>query len=62
MIQQNLVSETKEYKDYALKFVGIFAKNRAEWVIIDFASILYGFTAVPFYETLGDSYFFLFVS
>ena len=29
------------------------AKNREEWLILDIASVLYGFTTVPFYDTLA---------
>ena len=43
----------KEYKDYALKFVGIFSKNCEEYVIVDMACALYGIVTVPIYDTLG---------
>lgn len=33
--------------------VGIFAKNRKEWMILDISNMLYGFTMIPFYDTLG---------
>ena len=36
-----------------LKAVGIFSKTRMEWVIGDYAAILYGITTVPLYDTLG---------
>jgi long-chain acyl-CoA synthetase len=35
------------------RFFGIYAKNRAEWVISDIASALYGLTPIPLYDTLG---------
>lgn len=34
--------------------MGIFAKNRVEWLLVDIANVLYGFTLVPFYDTLGN--------
>lgn len=37
-----------------LNFVGIFAKNRLEWSIVDLAGILYKIVTVPIYDTLGD--------
>lgn len=37
-----------------LKFLGIWAKNREEWVFTDMACALYGFTSVPIYDTLGE--------
>jgi len=33
--------------------VGIFAKNRKEWMILDISNMLYGCTMIPFYDTLG---------
>lgn len=34
-------------------FVGIYAKNRVEWLITDMACSLFGLTSVPLYDTLG---------
>ncbi|CAF0704324.1 unnamed protein product [Brachionus calyciflorus] len=34
-------------------FVGIFAKNRPEWVLTDLACASYSFISVPLYETFG---------
>ena len=36
-----------------LRFVGIFSKNREEWVVTDFACMISGITSVPLYDTLG---------
>lgn len=36
-----------------MKLIGVFGKNRREWMILDIANILYGYTMVPFYDTLG---------
>lgn len=36
-----------------LKIIGIFAKNSANWMIIDLACILSGMTSVTLYDTLG---------
>lgn len=33
--------------------IGIFAKNREEWFLLDYANMLYGFTMIPLYDTLG---------
>lgn len=33
--------------------VGIYAKNREEWLQTDYASVLYGFCLIPLYDTLG---------
>ena len=34
--------------------MGIFARNRPEWTILDVACILYGYCTIPIYDTLGD--------
>ena len=36
-----------------LELVGVFSKNREEWVILDLANGLYNKVMVPIYETLG---------
>lgn len=36
-----------------MRFVGIYAKNRIEWLETDFACSLFGLTSVPLYDTLG---------
>jgi len=33
--------------------VGIFAKNREEWMLLEYANFLYGNTMIPLYDTLG---------
>jgi len=48
----NLAPELKEYNDIFLKPIGISAKNREEWIIFDAANCLYGFTSIPFYESI----------
>lgn len=35
------------------KFMGIFAKNREEWVIADLACMRASVTIVPFFDSLG---------
>ena len=34
--------------------MGIFARNRPKWTILDVACILYGYCTIPIYDTLGD--------
>jgi len=38
---------------HGMKLVGIFSKNRYEWIVADMACMLYGMTIVPLYDTLG---------
>ena len=34
-------------------FMGVYAKNRPEWVLTDLAAATLGGTTVAFYDTLG---------
>lgn len=36
-----------------MKMIGIYSKNRFEWLITDWALIHYGLVSVPLYDTLG---------
>ena len=36
--------------------IGLYAKNREEWVVTDIASILAGFASVTLYDTLGKEF------
>lgn len=36
-----------------MRFMGLYFKNRPEWVVSDIACALSGITSVPFYGTLG---------
>ncbi|OEH75451.1 long-chain fatty acid synthase-related protein [Cyclospora cayetanensis] len=38
----------------SLRCIGIFAKNREEWIITEHACNAFGITAVPLYDTLGS--------
>ena len=40
-------------KQQNMKLIGIFSKNRYEWIVADIACMLYGLTIVPLYDTLG---------
>ena len=35
------------------RFLGLYSKNREEWVTTDIACMLNGVTSVPLYDTLG---------
>jgi long-chain acyl-CoA synthetase len=43
-----------QYKDYKLRFVGIHSKNTTHWILLDIANMLYGYTTVALYDTLGE--------
>jgi long-chain acyl-CoA synthetase len=36
-----------------MRLVGIYARNRYEWFVTDWACIQFGLTSVPLYDTLG---------
>lgn len=45
--------EQPDGKQLTLRCIGIFARNREEWIITEHASNAYGVTVVPLYDTLG---------
>lgn len=53
LINKKLTPVHSEWKDYKLKFVGVFGPNREEWVIIDVCNAMYGNTAIPLYDSHG---------
>ena len=53
LLTLKLVPPVKEYKDYELHMLGVYSKNRVEYMIADIACMLYGLTSVPIYDTLG---------
>jgi long-chain acyl-CoA synthetase len=40
-------------KTKGMRFVGIYAKNRLEWLYTDLACNIFGITSIPLYDTLG---------
>ncbi len=36
-----------------MKMIGIYAKNRYEWLLADIACLMFGLVSVPLYDTLG---------
>ena len=56
IINLNLTANVNEYQNLQLKLFGIFAKNREEWLLLDFTSIMYGMQIIPFYDALGISF------
>jgi long-chain acyl-CoA synthetase len=47
-----LTPDTEE-DGMTFQFMGIYAKNREEWVIVDIANIMNSVTTIAFYDTLG---------
>ncbi|CAD8136283.1 unnamed protein product [Paramecium octaurelia] len=49
----NLIPNPVMYEGQELRMIGIFSKNREEWLLLDIANTLYGNTMIPLYDTLG---------
>jgi long-chain acyl-CoA synthetase len=54
LITLGLTHEIESQRDGKFKFLGIYAKNREEWIVSDLAAHLNSATVVTFYDTLGD--------
>ena len=48
-----ILNHKLSWKEGGMELVGIFAKNRYEWMLTDMACCLFGLTLVPLYLTLG---------
>lgn len=51
----NLCPEIQTKSNGLQKFLGIYSKNKEEWLISDMGSHLNSIAVVPIYDTLGDS-------
>ena len=47
-MMEDVVAESQKWN-----FMGIYGKNRPEWVLTDLASATLGGTTIAFYDTLG---------
>jgi long-chain acyl-CoA synthetase len=52
MQRMNLVTET-EGDDHKWKFVGVWSKNRAEWLMCHIANMYYNQTTIGFFDSMG---------
>lgn len=46
-----------EFHDLEMDCVGIFSKNREEWILTDLACMINGIVSIPFFETVSPSAF-----
>ena len=37
-----------------MDMLGVFSKNREEWLLLEYSDFLFNFTLVPLYDTLGE--------
>jgi len=54
-IQEYNLCPDVDTDDGKFKFIGIYSKNREEWIVTDLAAHLNSVTVVTFYDTLGES-------
>ena len=54
ILELNLCGWKEEYKDYKLRFLGIYAKNSYQYFVQDMACIKHNIVSVPIYDTLGE--------
>lgn len=55
LISLNLCPKVESLNNGPFKFMGIYSKNREEWLVADLACHLIGATVVTFYDTLGEN-------
>jgi len=51
-MKNDLCPKITDYEG-TFRFLGLYSKNREEWVMTDFASMISGITTVTLYDTLG---------
>ena len=54
LLELDLVPWREEYKDYKLRFMGVYAKNSYRYFVEDMACIMHNVVSVPIYDTLGE--------
>lgn len=36
-----------------MRLIGVYSRNREEWLTLDIANVIYGAVIIPLYDTLG---------
>ena len=54
LLNLDLCQWHEEYKNFKLRFVGVYAKNSYKYFVEDMACIMYNIVSVPIYDTLGE--------
>jgi long-chain acyl-CoA synthetase len=49
----NLAPLVEDVPGQPMRLIGIYSRNRMEWMLVDLACCMYGFVTVPLYDTLG---------
>ena len=55
LLNKGMVPEKKEFRDYCVRFVGIYGRNCPEWVFTMLTTYVYGFASVPIYDSMHES-------
>ena len=53
LLNLDLCQWHQEYRDFNLRFVGVYAKNSYKYFVEDMACIMFNIVSVPIYDTLG---------
>jgi long-chain acyl-CoA synthetase len=53
LIKNDLCPKITSDNDGTNRFIALYSKNREEWTITDYASMITGIVSVPLYDTLG---------
>ena len=54
ILELDLLSWKEEFRNFKLRFLGIYAANSYKYFVQDASCILYNFVSVPIYDTLGE--------
>jgi long-chain acyl-CoA synthetase len=54
VLDLDLVPWKEEYRDFKLRFMGIYAKNSYRYFLQDFGCVMHNIVSVPIYDTLGE--------
>ena len=54
LLELNLVPWKQEYRDYKMRFLGVYAKNSYRYFLQDFGCVMHNVVSVPIYDTLGE--------
>lgn len=45
--EKGIAPQIEEVPGMKMRFLGVYTKNRAEWLLVDLTCIMYGFVLVP---------------
>ncbi|KAL4446543.1 hypothetical protein ABPG74_005481 [Tetrahymena malaccensis] len=51
--QKKLFTHVNDFENINMDLIGVFSKNREEWLVLEYSNFLYRKTMVPLYDTLG---------